>query len=78
MSLFQSIKERQERVNELAYREEHGVKNRKQNGVESAQLQKSLGKEVLVVFAVIPVKAGIQYFRNFLDSRLRGSDHLCY
>jgi hypothetical protein len=29
---------------------------------------------VFAVFAVIPAKAGIQYFRAFLDSRLRGSD----
>jgi hypothetical protein len=25
-------------------------------------------------FSVIPAQAGIQYFRAFLDSRLRGSD----
>jgi hypothetical protein len=31
-------------------------------------------KVVLAVSAVIPAKAGIQYFRAFLDSRLRGSD----
>jgi hypothetical protein len=31
-------------------------------------------KAVLVIFAVIPAKAGIQYFELFLDSRLRGSD----
>jgi hypothetical protein len=29
---------------------------------------------VFAVFAVIPAKAGIQYFRGALDSRLRGSD----
>jgi len=30
----------------------------------------------LVVLAVIPAKAGIQCFKSFLDSRLRGSDGL--
>jgi hypothetical protein len=33
-------------------------------------------KGILIVFAVIPAKAGIQYSKGFLDSRLRGSDGL--
>jgi hypothetical protein len=31
---------------------------------------------VLIFFYVIPAKAGIQYLKSFLDSRLRGSDGL--
>ena len=37
---------------------------------------KGRSKGGLVVFPVIPAKAGIQYFNGFLDSRLRGSDDL--
>jgi hypothetical protein len=33
-------------------------------------------KGILVVFAVIPVKTGIQEIQEVLDSRLRGSDGL--
>jgi len=38
------------------------------------QPQQVAEKLVFAVFAVIPAKAGIQFFLAFLDSRLRGSD----
>jgi hypothetical protein len=37
-------------------------------------VQQDAKKTASAVFAVIPVKAGIQYSLAFLDSRLRGSD----
>jgi hypothetical protein len=40
----------------------------------AGDLQQVAEKVVFVVFAVIPAKAGIQYFHGLLDSRLRGSD----
>jgi capsular polysaccharide biosynthesis protein len=35
-----------------------------------------LAKSQKASFSVIPVKTGIQFFQNILDSRLRGSDDL--